>query len=573
MKILAYINIEIDQHTVLAEIATSSKRPELRKLCQAILANHDCATLEVLRTTLHTQEIVLKKDTPYEERFGVQLNDRALSNLLQLLSDLELISDSKLTQIGRQLCDDYDAKVPIAEYGAYQLGTFHHEACGLQVVSLHRISTQEIRGQEFQTLQNQSTYELDPLQILRKNTWYETILKPQRFKFLSYAGGEPRCIQHPTTHKYIRFTLSGIASSEPTWQLVSSPNDADGPNPKLATGINDKSAAIIDSILLHAPLGKWDGSHLAVEFNATNESQRKSFEADFTIDEIETVTVGHVVKVSCMKIPLRPASQEAANCWIKDLSLNQKLLSPITRSQFLKLMEANLAEYENRFNKLQTIVPTNFVLAQALLAKNDLSKLTNYWNLQAPIDLSPLENTEPDSQIDLFAQGHRRNGRLAKSTGLTIEHHQLLEYSELLEALWDETEIPTEILICDRHMFANPQSQQLPKLLEAIHIKWPNCKIELWYSESKENKNNLQLIQDCSKRGHKVQTIKTQLSEGKIHDRFILLKCPSLPMCVWGASNTLLSPKQIQGKLRWPQVSLSRMKPEQTHTEIRNWAK
>jgi len=122
-------------------------------------------------------------------------------------------------------------------------------------------------------------------------------------------------------------------------------------------------------------------------------------------------------------------------------------------------------------------------------------------------------------------------------------------------------------------MFAYPQSEQLPKLLEAIREKWSNCKIELWYTDSKDNKNKTQLIEDCTKQGHKVKTIQTQFGEGKIHDRFILLKYPSKPMSVWGASNTLLSPKRIQGKLRWPQVSLSRIKPEQAHTEIRNWAK
>jgi len=427
MHIQANISIEVDHHTVLAEIATGAKRLELKKICQAFRADGDVASVEALRAALPAQEIVLNAGKPFEERFNVHLNDRALSNILQLLTDLELINDGKLTQLGVQLCDDHEAKVPIAEYGAFRLSTFHHEACGLQVESLHRILTNEIRGEQFRTLEDQSTYEIDPLQILRKNTWYQTVQKPQKFKFLGYAGREPRCIQHPTTHKYIRVILSSNISSVSSWQLVSNPNDADEPNPRPAAALKEKSAAIIESILQHAPLGKWDGTHLAVDFEATSESQRKSFEADFTIDEIEAVIVGHIVKASCVKIPLRPVNQEAATHWIKELSLNQKIISPITRSQFIKLMEVNLAEYEDRFNKLQTILPTNLALAQAQLAKNDTSRLTDYWNLQAPIDLAPLESTEQDSPIDLFVQGHNLTGRLAKSTGLTIEHHQFLE--------------------------------------------------------------------------------------------------------------------------------------------------
>jgi hypothetical protein len=44
-------------------------------------------------------------------------------------------------------------------------------------------------------------------------------------------------------------------------------------------------------------------------------------------------------------------------------------------------------------------------------------------------------------------------------------------------------------------------------------------------------------------------------------------------LAVWGASNTLLNAREIDGKLRWPQVNLTRMKPQQAHTQIQNWAK
>ncbi len=168
MQIQANISIEVDCHTVLAEIATGAKRPELRRICQAFRADNDSASLESLRAALPEQEIVLNAGKRYEERFNVQLNDRALNNLLQLLSDLELIKDGKLTPLGRDLCDDLDSKVPVAEHGAFRLATFYHEACGLQVESLHRIYTQEVRGPEFQNLQDQATYELDPLHILSK---------------------------------------------------------------------------------------------------------------------------------------------------------------------------------------------------------------------------------------------------------------------------------------------------------------------------------------------------------------------------------------------------------------------
>jgi hypothetical protein len=571
MHIQANISIEVDCHTVLAEIATGAKRPELRRICQAFRASGDYSSVEALRAALPAQEIVLNAGKPYEERFKVQLNDRGLNNLLQLLSDLELVKDGKLTPLGIELCDDPDAKVPVAEHGAYRLATFHHEACGLQVQSLRRIPTQEIRGPEFQSLQDQATYELDPLHTLSKGKWYETVEKPQRFKFLSYAGPEPRCIQHPTVAKCLRVNLSSETS--PSWQLLANQNAAEGPAPRPAPNLAAKLAAIIDSILRQAPTGEWDGQHLAVEFDATNEAQRATFEADFTVTDLEAAYLGHITEAACAQIPLRPASQDTAAHWVKECALNLKLNSPTTRSQFIKIIEASLGAYETRFIGLAATVPTNGALAQAHQASHDQAKSADYWHLQAPLDLAPREAAELDTSIDLFAPGHRRTGSLAQSIGLTIEHHRLLEYPELLEALWGEAGAPADILLCDRHMFAYPQSEQLPKLLEAIRAKWPNAQIELWYAEHRDFKNNPQLIADCKQQGIKVQTTPTPLRDGKIHDRFFVLKNPASPMTIWSASNTLLNARVVDGELRWPQVNLTRMKPAQTHSQIRNWAK
>lgn len=573
MQIHANISIEVDHHTVLAEIATGAKRPELRKICQAFRADNDAASLESLRGALPAQEIVLNAGKPYEERFNVQLNDRGLNNLLQLLSDLELIKDGKLTPQGRDLCDDHDAKVPVAEHGAFRLATFYHDACGLQVQSLNRIPTQEVRGPEFQTLHDQATYELDPLHVLKKNAWYETIEKRHRFKFLSYAGVEPRCIQHPTSPKYLRIVLSSDDGNHAGWQLVASPSVTDDSKPRPSETLDKQGDAIIESILLQAPLGKWDGAYLAIEFDAATETQRKSFEADFSVDDIEAVLLGHVVQASCYKIPLRPASQDAAAHWAKELALSYRLIGPTTRSQFVTLMEAKMSGLEARFNQFTATVPTNSLLAQAHLASNDPARLTGFWNLQAPLDLAPREATELDTAVDLFAPGYRRKGKLAHSTGLTIGHHQLLEYPELLEELWGEAEAPTEILICDRHMFAYPQSVQLPKLLAALRTKWPRCQIELWHAEYKDIRNDQKIVEDCKQQGHKVQTIPAPLRDGKIHDRFLLLKHPVHPLAVWGASNSLLSARNLDGQLLWPQVNLTRMKPQQAHTQIQNWAK
>lgn len=573
MQIQANISIEVDHHTVLAEIATGAKRPELRKICQAFRADNDAASLESLRGALPAQEIVLNAGKPYEERFNVQLNDRGLNNLLQLLSDLELIKDGKLTPQGRDLCDDPDAKVPVAEHGAFRLATFYHDACGLQVQSLNRIPTQEVRGPEFQTLHDQATYELDPLHVLKRNAWYETIEKPQRFKFLSYAGGEPRCIQHPTSPKYLRIILGSDGGNSAGWQLVANPSGTDDSKPRPSEALEKQGDAIIESILLQAPLGKWDGAYLAVEFDAVSETQRNSFEADFSVDDIEAVLLGHVVQATCFKIPLRPASQDAAAHWAKELALSYRLIGPTTRSQFVTLIETRMAGLEARFKQFSATVPTNSLLAQAHLASNDPARLTDYWNLQAPLDLAPRDAAELDTPVDLFAPGHPRKGNLAQSTGLTIDHHLLLEYDELLQELWEWPEAPTHILLCDRHMFAPPQSQQLPKFLSAVVAKWPETQVELWYSHHRETKNDPKLMAECKQRGYAIQVMPASFTDGKIHDRFLLLKHPAQPLAVWDASNTLLSARTIDGQLRWPQLCLTQINAKQAHPEIHNWAK
>ena len=571
MQIQANISIEVDCHTVLAEIATGAKRPELQKICQAFRADGDFASLGALRAALPAQEIVLNAGKPYEERFSVQLNDRGLANLLQLLVDLELVKGDKLTQQGGDFCDDPDAKVPVAEHGAYRLATFHHEACGLQVQNLHRIPTQEIRGDEFQSLQNQATYELDPLHVLSRGKWYETVEKPQRFKFLGYAGPEPRCIQHPTVAKCLRVNLSSEAS--PSWQLLANRNVADGPAPRPAPNLEANLAAIIDSILRQAATGEWDGRHLAVEFDAINEAQRAAFETDFIITDLEAVCLGHVAEAVCTKIPPRPASQNTAAHWVKEHALNLKLNSPATRSQFIKIIAASLGAYETRFKGLTAPVPTNDALAQAHLANNNAAKTADYWHLQAPLDLAPQEAAEFDASIDLFAPAHRIEGRLARSAGLTIEHHQLIEYPELLTELWTESEAPSDILLCDRHMFAPPQSKHLRSFVEALRKKWPESKIELWHLEHRDLKNSPQLIEDCKQQGCAIKLIPASIRDGKIHDRFLLLKHPSHPSVAWDASNSLLNPDKINGQLRWPQLCLTRINAEHAHPEIRNWAK
>jgi hypothetical protein len=571
MHIQANISIEVDCHTVLAEIAIGAKRPELKKICQTFRASGDYSSVDALRAALPAQEIVLNAGKPYEERFKVQLNDRGLYNLLQLLSDLELVKDGKLTPRGIELCDDPDAKVPVAEQGAYRLATFHHEACGLQVQSLRRITTQEIRGPEFQSLQDQATYELDPLHTLSKGKWYETVEKPQRFKFLSYAGPEPRCIQHPTVAKCLRVNLSSETS--PSWQLLANLNAAEGPVPRPAPNLEAKLAAIIDSILRQAPTGEWDGQHLAVEFNATNEAQRATFEADFTVTDLEAAYLGHITEAACAKIPLRPASQDTAAHWVKECALNLKLNSPTTRSQFIKIIEGALGAYEARFKGLTAMVPTNDALAQAHLASNNPSKIADYWHLQAPLDLAPLDVAELDTSIDLFAAAHRVEGRLARSAGLTIEHHQLIEYPELLGELWTESAAPTDILLCDRHMLAPPQSKHLLSFVEAIRLKWPDTQIELWHLNDRNLNNSTQLVEACKQHGCAIKPIPASILNGKIHDRFLLLKHPAHPTAAWDASNSLLNPHKINGHLRWPQLCLTRIKAEHAHPEIRNWAK
>lgn len=109
---------------------------------------------------------------------------------------------------------------------------------------------------------------------------------------------------------------------------------------------------------------------------------------------------------------------------------------PRTRSQLIALINRNLEKYEAIFQGYRGTIPPNSTLAQGAWTSEDPAKRGDYWNLQAPLDLAPREAAELDTPVDLFAPSHRRKGNLAQSTGLTVEHHQLLEYPELLEALW-----------------------------------------------------------------------------------------------------------------------------------------
>lgn len=557
MKISLTIRTLAQCYTVFAEIGLATPRPELHKLCRHAANEKDVVTTESLAKFFPKDSIA----------------DSGLRNLVTWMEVLNLAKNKRLTKIGSDLADNPQGIVYIPEKNLFRLTVLSHAVTGTVTCRLTRKPPKELYGTAFTELVEGKTEPIPRDFCLKPGIDYVALQDDEAFRFVNYCG-EPVAIRHRPIQMEINLLIqSNNEKNEANWRLRGKDIESKHQlaSPELINCLKD----VIQDICARSPKGRWNGEQLEGRFADFNPEERKQFKGTLSLTEglTDVTYVGEVVSAQIIELPIRPINQTEAELWINERIHLLNIGQPRTRSQLIALINRNLEKHENVFHGYNVTIPTNSVLIQNCWANEDSKKREDYWHLQTPFDLAPKEATEKDAPIDLFVQGHRHTGRLAKSTGLTIEHHQLLEYPELLEALWDETETPTEILICDRHMFAYPQSEQLPKLLESMRAKWPNCKIELWYSNSKDNKNSTQLIQDCTNRGHKVQTIQTQFTDGKIHDRFILLKCASRPMSVWGASNTLLSPKQFHGKLRWPQVNLSRMKPEQTHTEIRKWAK
>jgi hypothetical protein len=556
MKITLSIKAAAQCHTAFAEIGLATTRPELHKLCLHAASQNDDASTESLRKFFPTGAIA----------------SSGLLNLVKWLETLGLAKDGRLTKAGAALANDPQGKVYIPEKNLFRLAVLSHAATGTVLCRLTRKAPKELHGTNFAELTEGQTEPINPDCQLSPGSDYIAVQDQEAFRFIKYCG-DPVAIRHRPAPLEIKLSIQGsVEKAETGWSLRT--KDSESKPQSVAPQLVEHLTEVIQDLCRRSPKGRWNGSRLEGRFADFTPEERKHFKGSLNITEglTDVTFLGEIQSAQISELPLRPIDQTEAELWVSERVHLLPLGQPRTRSQLIALVNRNLEKHEAIFQGYRGTIPPNSTLAQGAWSNEDPSKRGDYWNLQAPLDLAPREAAELDRSIDLFAPGHRRTGSLAQSTGLTIEHHQLLEYAELLEALWGEAGAPADILLCDRHMFAYPQSEQLPKLLEAIRAKWPNSQVELWYSDYKEVKNSLQLIADCKQLGCKVQTIPAPLRDGKIHDRFFVLKSPAVPMIIWGASNTLLNARVVEGQLRWPQVNLTRMKPAQTHSQIRSWA-
>jgi len=556
MKISLTTRAMAQCHTAFAEIGLATTRPELHKLCRHAVSENGAVTTESLHKFFPEGAVAAS----------------GLSNLVKWLETLGLAKDGRLTKAGSALADDPQGKVYLPEKNLFRLAVLSHAATGTVLCRLTRKAPKELYGTNFTELTEGQTEAIPADCQLTSGSDYIALQDQESFRFIGYCG-DPVAIRHRPAPLEINLSIQGDAvKAEVHWKLRSkeSVSEAQAASPELVAHLPE----VIQDICRRSPKGRWNGNRLEGRFADFTPDERKQFKGslNFTEGLADVTFLGEIQSVQISELPLRPCDQTEAELWVNERVHMLPLGQPRTRSQLIALINRNLEKHEAIFQGYRGTIPPNSALAQGAWTNEDPNKRGDYWHLQAPLDLAPREAAELDTAIDLFAPGHRRSGNLAQSTGLTIEHHQLLEYPELLVALWGEEEAPTEILLCDRHMFANPQSEQLPRLLEAIQVKWPNAQIELWYADHKDFKNNAQLIADCKQQGFKVQTTPAPIRGGKIHDRFLLLKHPVQPLAVWGASNSLLSARALDGKLLWPQVNLTRMKPEQTHSQIRSWA-
>jgi len=557
MKITLTTRALAQCHTAFAEIGLADTRPELHKLCRHAAGENNEVSAESLAKFFPEGAIATS----------------GLRNLAKWMEVLGLAKDGRLTKAGSALTDDPQGKVFIPEKNLFRLAVLSHAATGTVLCRLTRKNPKDLHGTSFSQLTEGQT---EPIPVdcqLTPGADYVGLQDQEAFRFIGYCG-DPVAIRHRPAPLDINLFIQGdVVKAEVHWKLRS--KDAESKSQAASPELVARLPEVIQDICQRSPKGRWNGERLEGRFADFNPEERKQFKGflNFTEELTDVAFLGEIQSVQISEIPLRPIDQTEAELWINERVHLLHLGQPRTRSQLIALINRNLEKHEAIFHGYRGTIPPSSTLAQGAWTSEDPAKRGDYWNLQAPLDLAPRESAELDTPVDLFAPGHRRKGNLAQSTGLTIEHHQLLEYPELLEALWGEAEVPAEILLCDRHMFAYPQSEQLPKLLAAMRTLWPHCRIELWHSDYKDIKNNAKLIEDCKQQGHKVQTIPAPIRDGKIHDRFLLLKHPSRPLAVWGASNTLLNAREIDGKLRWPQVNLTRMKPQQAHTQIQNWAK
>jgi len=556
MKITLTTRALAQCHTAFAEIGLAATRPELHKLCRHAAGESNEVSAESMAEFFPEKAIATS----------------GLRNLVKWMEVLGLAKGGRLTKAGSALADDPQGKVFIPEKNLFRLAVLSHAATGTVLCRLTRKNPNHLHGTSFNQLTEGKTEPIPAECRLTPGADYVGLQDLVAFRFIGYCG-DPVAIRHRPALLEIKLSIQGgVEKAEVNWSLRSKDSETK-PQP-VSPQLVEHLPEVIQDLCHRSPKGRWNGSRLEGKFADFTPEERKHFKGslNFTEGLTDVTFLGEIQSAQISELPLRPIDQTEAELWVNERVYLLPLGQPRTRSQLIALVNRNLEKHEATFQGYRGIIPPNSTLAQAAWSNEDPSKRGDYWNLQAPLDLAPRESAELDTPIDLFAPGHRRTGSLAQSTGLTIEHHQLLEYAELLEALWGEAGAPADILLCDRHMFAYPQSEQLPKLLEAIRAKWQKSQVELWYSDYKDVKNSLPLIADCKQMGCKVQTIPAPLGDGKIHDRFFVLKSPASPMIIWGASNTLLNARVVEGQLRWPQVNLTRMKPAQTHSQIRSWA-
>lgn len=550
MRTTLKTEIPITRHAVLAEMAWLVVRPELGLLCRQALKNKRKLTAETIEEILPG------------------LSPSGVTNVISWCRSLDLCDSQGVLTIHGEEVAKTDA-APVPEQGVYDLWMAAHPLLQGRVLAIARLaSTKNERFEEVVEFTGAPRV---------KQLFSSLMDAKERFLVRAFPTNQrhsvPECIEKKGNDDCLLTWFIDFENKLNEWKLTGNFEMPQGKERCKRTPIqHEKETAAIDLDQLadtwgRGPLsdfGQWDTEHkmLSVAWNSVEEKERRSFQKNCRLVQVEVPAFGVYHEVLLENVPIGPSSEDEAQQWAMANFEARMKERPcyITRAEAQRVFQG--LTQNNPLERFQPTLPSHGDLissdhvTQFVDADKEWRRRRS-WLLSAPADLalSFADVIEPDR--------NRAIVRIPPGENWSME--------TLLNFLLGDT-APTKVLLCDRYVRGAENLARLNLLNETLRTRFPNAVLEIWTVADNKNFEKIKSIT-----GRSPQCLDQVFGKKLPHDRYFAVHVPSGNGFAWQLSNSPLhgrvngAEERPDSPLRWNGLTGPRLAPDELDVPIREW--
>lgn len=504
-----------------AELAWAERRPEIGLLCKRALQ----------------QGVNLSPGLIQEIIPGVPS-----SGAVNIIGQLKMLGVcdwmGALTPLGREAAKD--SQVPIPEQGTYELWIAEHPIFGCRLIHADRQDSRadERRGGP------------DPVAITRvpePNIATPSVLdQKQRVVFRNFpkATGVPVGIRrNDSSNLEVRWELDSESGAS-SWSFAGT-IDIPGKGPRPAIASRERKEYDLEWLSDHwgretlRQDGEWDSEHRRLRIRAEQASpgEKRSFLKAYGPRQIDVPGVATFSEATLSDVRIVPANQRESQAWASALLEAAFAKDPQyrTRQQVRSLFAEQIDG--TPLEEFEAVLKAHGELLSEFDSQPDL-----FWQLAAPVDLSPFPTTPDDLQT--LRLGGRAAPPVAQLSSnpqggefVSVPLGSRLTMGEFVGRLLANTR-PSKLLVCDRHVRGERTLKLLHAFVEEVRRLSPACHIDVWT----ENPSESDAAEIGKSIGRLPKSYQEAFGKDRPHDRYVLLVDPHGAKHAWQLTHSLLHP-------------------------------